>query len=176
LNSSGGAFHLATGRGVKRSIVVTVESGSDLVENLEEVAKKENLRNAVVLSGVGSLNKASFRNIETTPRSGADAGSRLLTKGPKMTVKNLDGPMEIISLEGNITRDEEDRPVLHLHGMVSDEEARVFGGALNKGCEVSRQVEIFIAEIDGVDVRRVLNHKTGSKNLVPGYAPKRGRT
>jgi len=171
LNSSGGAFYLAVGKGVKRSLVVTVESGSDLVETLEEVAKKESLRNAVVLSGVGSLNKASFRNIETTPRSDADAGSGLLTKGPKMTVRNLRGPMEIISLEGNITRDENDQPVLHLHGMVSDEEARVFGGALNKGCEVSRQVEIFIAEIDGVDVRRLLNPKTGSKNLEPKRAP-----
>ena len=161
------SFHLAVGRGVGRSIVVTVESGRDLLETLEEAARREGLRNAAVLSGVGSLNKVAFRNIETTPGRSADAGSQLLTKGPKMALKNLTGPMEMISLEGNITRDEDDKPVLHLHGMVSDEEARVFGGALNRGCEVSRQVEIFILEMDGLDLKRLIDEETGSRNLVP---------
>ena len=174
MGSRGGAFHLAIGSGVRRSIVVTIESGSDLLETLEEVAKRESLKNAAVLSGVGSLNKASFRNIETTPGRGADAGSQLLTKGPRMTLRNLSGPMEIISLEGNITRDDNDRSVLHLHGMVSDEEARVFGGALSRGCEVSRQVEVFILEMGGVELRRVLSPETGSKNLVPTVSLKRG--
>lgn len=70
----------------------------------------------------------------------------------------LDGPLEIVSLTGNITRKGAE-PYIHLHASFADREARLFGGHLTEAV-IGATCEMFITEYSGQIQRRVCE-KTG---------------
>ena len=53
-----------SGGNVKRSIIVALDSGEDLLESINAVIANEGIENGVVVSGVGSLSKARYHIVE----------------------------------------------------------------------------------------------------------------
>ncbi|MFC1533998.1 PPC domain-containing DNA-binding protein [Thermodesulfobacteriota bacterium] len=134
--------------------VMVIKSGADLESAILEAAEREGITCGVILSGVGSIDKVALANPRKT-HSGALS----------LSYMKMQGRVELLSLQGNISRGipitqptaemREDSINVHLHAMVSDVDGRVFGGALHSGNVVGRQVELIVASIGGVDMKRV---------------------
>jgi predicted DNA-binding protein with PD1-like motif len=77
----------------------------------------------------------------------------------------LDGPLEIASGMGNIAIDEKGEVVIHVHLVVSNEKGEAFGGHLMKDSYVGVTAELVLIEALSVNLRRVLDEKTGLKLL-----------
>jgi len=75
-------------------------------------------------------------------------------------VRSFDGPFEIVSGTGTISRDG-----CHLHISVSDKEGKVIGGHLKDGCQVGVTVEVAIEILEGISYKRILDQDTGFKEL-----------
>ena len=57
-----------TGEGkIGRIIVGKLKIGVDLLEGIEELARRENITTGVILSGIGALEKGVFRNAKFVP-------------------------------------------------------------------------------------------------------------
>ncbi|MEM2364527.1 MAG: DNA-binding protein [Candidatus Bathyarchaeia archaeon] len=154
-------YNLMSGK-IDEVIVAVVEAGSDIRSAIEEVAKKEGLASGIVLSGIGTLKRAVLRNPKTD------------SIPPEVSLIEIDGPVELLSLEGNISIGIPEGPDarggesinVHLHAIVSNKEGRTFGGSVASGNIVWRQVELVIARISGIALRRELEQKTKLTRLV----------
>jgi len=98
--------------------------GQDLYLELLKLAQAEKLEAAVILSAVGSLNKAAIRF--------ADQVDRTLVKGP----------VEIVSITGTISR-----AGSNVHISVSDHNGTTTGGHLTEGSSVYTTVEVVIMDL-----------------------------
>jgi predicted DNA-binding protein with PD1-like motif len=149
------AYELMEGR-IDRVLALVVESGGDLKSSIEEAAKSEGITSGAILSGIGTLERAVLRN----PKTGSIP--------PEVSMIRVEGPVELLSLEGNISigppegsgAEGAESINAHLHAMVSDRDGRVFGGSLAPGSIVWRQVELLIAKIGGIALKRELDPKT----------------
>lgn len=117
--------------------------GQDLKKELLFYAQTHRIHAGVILSAVGSLNKAHIR-----------------LSGGKDTVE-FNGPFEIVSLTGTLSTES-----LHMHLSFSDFEGRVRGGHLMEGCPVFTTVEILIQENQDLIFNRKFDEETGYNELV----------
>lgn len=120
------------------TISVRLSIGEDIVKALLELCEKENIGFARV-SGIGATSRATV-------------GFYNLQKGEYMP-KTFEGPMEMVSLLGNMTR-KDGKPYLHLHASFSGEDCNVVGGHLTEGI-IGVTAEIFVNIIDEEMNRRV---------------------
>ena len=91
-----------------RVIVMKIEPEKDLLTTLEDIAIKERIKTGIILSGIGSLKRALLRNLKNFPECfPIDDKDRFF--------KSIDGPLEILSLEGNIVEKEDGKIVVHAH-------------------------------------------------------------
>lgn len=122
--------------------VVRLTPGQDLKSEILGLAKRNDLRASVVLSGVGSLSKACLRY------AGAKEGTL------------LEGPFEIVAITGTLAHDS-----LHIHLAVADSQGRVLGGHLLDGCIVHTTCELSVLENKDVEFSRVADPQTGFNEL-----------
>jgi predicted DNA-binding protein with PD1-like motif len=139
---------------IERIVALTISSGGDLRSAVENAVKKEGIRCGVIISGIGTLEKMVFTNM----KSGAVP--------PEVTLVNMEGPMELLSLGGNISLELKEESgkakesiSVHMHAWCSDKEGRVFGGSIGAGNIVWLQVDVVIAEIGGLAFRREVNER-----------------
>lgn len=71
---------------------------------------------------------------------------------------------EIISLQGNLSTNQDGKPFFHLHGSFGDSDFGVIGGHL-QDLKVLVTLEMFIHRTDGLPLRRKLDDKTGIQLL-----------
>lgn len=121
-----------------RRFVIKVQPGQRLTEGMIAFARENEVKNAVILSAVGSMKNVRFRGIKT--------GARLPITGPRMHVHEIEGPLELLGLEGNIFPDCDGEPDCHLHIMVGKSSGEVVGGHLFDA-EVFASCEILISEV-----------------------------
>jgi len=115
--------------------------GDDLRRTLESLAGDG--PGSFVVCGFGSLVQARLRlaasDIETV----------------------LEGPFEILSLTGSVSRDG-----AHLHMAVADGSGRVTGGHVCYGNLVRTTAELLLAEPGDWEIGRAFDERTGYKELV----------
>ncbi len=126
------------------SLTFRLHPGDFLKEEIEKRTK--DVSAGVLLSVVGALENAQLRMAGATPNN--------------QVVKNVPGPLEIVSGTGTISSDG-----CHIHIAVADREGKVFGGHLKNGCRVGVTVEVVIGIFDDVVYKRVLDAKTGFQEL-----------
>ena len=124
--------------------VVRLDRGEEVVSCLSEICSREGIRLGMV-QGLGAADRVVIGLY--------DVGSRIYHK------TTLEGPMEITSLAGNISR-KDGAPYLHLHINVCDQQMHVLGGHLNE-CRISATAEIFIRAMAGEVGRRLDDAVTG---------------
>lgn len=100
----------------------------------------------ILLSIVGAVENANLRMAGSTPDS--------------QIMKTFDGPLEIVSGTGTISRDG-----CHIHVSFSDKEGKVIGGHLKDGCRVALTAEVVIGIFDDVIYQRTPDENTGFKEL-----------
>lgn len=125
-------------------VIVRIERGEEVMEQLACVVEEEKIRLGSV-SGIGACDYLECGVYDTDSK--------------KYHLHKMTGPMEITSLNGNITV-MNDMPYLHLHINICDEEQKAYGGHLNL-CKISGTCELFIDVLDG-SVDRELDPRTGT--------------
>lgn len=121
-----------------RSFVIKIEAGGRLFQRLVAFSRETGVMNAVIVSAVGSMKNVRFRGIKT--------GAKLPVTEPRMHVHQVEGPLELVGLEGNIFPDEEGNPDTHLHILLGKSSGEVVGGHLYEA-EVFASCEILLTEV-----------------------------
>ena len=136
---------------INKVIAVKIEPGKDLLECLVKIVNKMGVKTGVIVSAVGSLETGMLRNVKRFPeRFPIGRTDRLYSP--------IKGPLEILSLSGNISQSENGKTIIHAHLTVShvkDGEIQVLGGHLIEGNITYVMVEIFILELDVKMLRRL---------------------
>jgi predicted DNA-binding protein with PD1-like motif len=111
---------------------VTLEAGEDLFLALKGFFQKEKLKEAYVLTCIGSLEKVVLAYPKTKQIP------------PEIDHISLEGLFEINGISGNIKKEAGEIKV-HLHGSISKAGEEVNGGAMNEGTRVFKVAELVIA-------------------------------
>lgn len=129
-----------------KQITVRLQEGQFLREEIERITKEQDIRAGVILSLVGGVKNARLRmpKLETGEH----------------TIKDLDGPFEIVSGTGTVSPDG-----CHIHLSVSDRNGDCIGGHLKEGCAIFYTVELVIGIFEDVEYRRVMDADTGFEEL-----------
>lgn len=125
------------------TIIARMDKGEEVLEQLEVIAKKENIRLASV-SALGATNDITVGVFRTEEK--------------KYYANHFGGDMEIVSLIGTVST-MNGNYYAHLHMSAGDANGHVFGGHLNR-CVISATCEMVIQMIDG-EVDREFNEKVG---------------
>jgi predicted DNA-binding protein with PD1-like motif len=115
-------------RSVQRLVQFRARPEASLLAAIEEAARAEDIRTGVIVSGLGALKKAVFRNLKHFPkRYPVTPGDRLYLAVAQ--------PMELVSLTGWIAPREDGNPEIHAHfaaSLVKDETVVTMGGHLTE--------------------------------------------
>lgn len=112
------------------AVLVRLNPGDDVLEGLRAAVRENNIKNAVILAGVGSVISHHFHVIAST----VNPPKEYFTKG--------DAAADILNLNGMIINGR-----VHAHITFSNEKV-AYGGHLEKGCEVLTFSAITLAEVD----------------------------
>ncbi|MGM0771669.1 MAG: PPC domain-containing DNA-binding protein [Halobacteriota archaeon] len=131
---------------IGRVFTVRIDTGEDLLEELEGLSEKEEITSAFFIL-LGAVSRA---NLVAGPKENAIP--------PEPVWVNYSEPHEVIGT-GNIFS-EEGEPKIHLHTAAGR------GDHVNVGClrgesEAFMVLEVFIMEISGIDAKRVFNTAKG---------------
>ena len=123
----------------------------DLFGRLKEIMVERRLDRIVVLSGIGSLDDVTMRDLNDgiqRPIS-LDKTNEIIRKGP----------FELLSLEGSVVP-MDGAPVIHLHGVLGMPDGSVIGGHLFEA-RVFSTLELFVALVEGTDLHKHPSPVTG---------------
>jgi len=138
--------------------VIHIDRDEDLLESIKEYIAMKGIKNGVILTGFGTLDRARLHAINTV---GLPPYDEFVT---------LEGPIEVTSIDGIIANG-----VVHAHYEMSNREGS-FGGHLEPGCRTLYLNDVVLAEIEGMDMQfevepetnlRLLAIKSGSKTEGP---------
>ena len=146
-----------TGKGRMHRIVMgKLKVDVDLLEAIKELAKKEGVQTGIILSAVGALKKAIFRNLKVLP---AD----LKVEKHHRIYLELEQPMEIVSLTGWMAAREDGEIEVHAHlsaSTVIQDQVTTLGGHLTSGIITSIKVVVVIGVIEESNIRAGLDPRT----------------
>jgi predicted DNA-binding protein with PD1-like motif len=125
--------------------------GQDLFGRLTEIMGQHDLERVVVLSGIGSLQDVTMRDLK-------DGIGLPINLDKTNEIVNA-GPFELLSLEGSVVP-MDGNPIIHLHGVMGMPDGSVIGGHLFEGTVFST-LELFIAGVGGTDLRKQPSSTTG---------------
>lgn len=120
-----------------RRFIITIEPGTKITAALLDFARSKNLPFASLVSAVGSVRDVEFTDIQ--------AGAHLPMTEPRFKTHRLEGPLELISLEGNIASNAEKQLNGQFYILGSKSNGDVTGGRLVEA-EVFATCEIVLAE------------------------------
>jgi len=142
------------GRGrIDRIVMGKLKMDIDLLEGIQGLAKKEGIRTGVILSAVGALKKAAFRNLKMLPPD-------LKIEKHHRFYFELEQPMEIVSLAGWMATREDDNLEVHAHFSVStvmEDKVVTLGGHLIPGVITSVKVVVVIGVIEETNIKAGLD-------------------
>ncbi|MDD5327702.1 MAG: DNA-binding protein [Phycisphaerae bacterium] len=113
-----------------RVVVVRLRNGTDVLEGLQRFAEMQNIKNAVILSGIGSLTQYSVHVVNNT------------SFPPVNTYMKESGPSDLLNVNGYIINGR-----VHAHLTLSDDK-RALGGHLESGTKVFTFAIITIGVLD----------------------------
>ena len=125
-------------RRFENTLVIRMDRGEEICGTLAAICEKEDVELAEV-SALGAVDRAEMAIY--------DVPSKTFFR------KTFEGPMEIGSLVGSVTR-KDGKPYLHLHGVVCDSELAAHGGHI-ASMRVSATCEMIVRVFPGEVGRRM---------------------
>ena len=122
--------------------------GADLLMAIKEAVKAEGIRAGVIVSGLGALKKAVFRNLKWFPESYP------VTPEDRLYLE-VERPMELVSLMGWIAPQKDGGVEIHAHfsaSTVENEKIVTLGGHLTDGTICGIKVVIAILVLSDAQV------------------------
>ena len=142
------------GRGQMNRIVMgKLGVDIDLLQGIEELVKREGVRTGVILSGIGALKKATFRNLKILPPDFK------IEKHHRLYLE-LEQPMEIVSLTGWMATREDGEVEVHAHfsaSTVMEDRVVTLGGHLVSGTLTSIKVVIVMGVVEETNIKAGLD-------------------
>ena len=119
-----------------------MEPDDFLLESIKTLIRKENVKDAIVISAIGTLDEYRIHYVLTTGFP------------PKNKFEHWkDKPLELAHISGIIANGEP-----HLHVVISDSE-KAYAGHLEEGCRVLYLAEIAIIEVKGLNLKRIRDER-----------------
>ncbi len=115
--------------------VIRLKNGEDVLEGLESELKEANIKNGVIISGIGSTTSYHIHVVK----------SQKLPPGNVYFKK--DAPFDIVNMQGYIMDGR-----VHAHISLGDAKTgKQFGGHLEKGCDILTFCIITVIETEKLD-------------------------
>ncbi len=127
------------GEELGRIIILSFDRGEKLLEGIRDKLKELGIKNAVLLSAIGTFEKARFHRIKNTNQEAEDE------------FFTIESPMEFSSVDGIVADGEP-----HFHMTFQDLD-RAYAAHLEDDSIVCYLAEIVLAEIKGVRLTRIRN-------------------
>ncbi len=127
------------GEGFGRIVILSFDRGEKLREGIRDKLAELGIKNAVLVSAIGTFEKARFHRIKHT------------RERPEDEIFEVAGPMELSSVDGIVADGEP-----HLHMTFQDLD-RAYAAHLEDGSIVCYLAEVVLAEIKGVQLARIAN-------------------
>jgi predicted DNA-binding protein with PD1-like motif len=129
-------------------IIAKIGHGEELLPSLLQIARRHGISSGIIIGGIGMLKGAKL---------GFYGGAG------KYDEAVLEGPLELVSMQGNISRKGKET-VLHLHVALSDIKKNMKGGHL-LGATVHMVNEIKILRLNEIRLTRKRSGKSGLNEL-----------
>lgn len=153
-----GAYH-ASGR-MGRVVPLRLRRGTDLMNGLRQVCEQNGIKQGAILGGIGSLQKMTYQVLAPKPETTLGAGYT----DPQV----VQGPVEIVSLQGVVFQSEDGETLLHVHGTFSDRHGTVYAGHVVAGENpVLATLDGIVAEIADVKLVRRMDAEVGLGLFTP---------
>lgn len=128
--------------------------GTDFIKGIKKVCKDNHVMYGTIVAAIGSLNRAEF--IYAAPDKNAKIGIKYSESS------HIEGPLELLACQGMIGQTSDGQLSIHLHGLMSDPDMKVYGGHfLENGNPVLATLEIMIHENQGIRMIREQDDETG---------------
>jgi predicted DNA-binding protein with PD1-like motif len=122
---------------MKRVVLVRFKYNTDLLEGLRQAVKAEKIKNAVILSGVGSVTRYHVHAVSSS------------TLPAKLAYREQARPMDLIAVNGYVLDGR-----IHAHITMTDDQ-KAFGGHLHEGTTVFTFAIVTLGVLDdNVDLSR----------------------
>ena len=128
---------------IDNTYIIRLDKGEKVIEKLKDFCSKNGIR-AGYFFGIGSLDEAEL--------------AHYIVKTKKYTYQLYKQPLEIISLNGNITT-MSNEAYIHCHACLSDVNMEAIAGHLKEGI-VGATAEIILIKLDG-EIHREYDNETG---------------
>jgi len=119
---------------IRRIITVRINPGEDILLGLRQAVKEHSIRNAVVLTGFGSVRKSHFHVVMSNDLPPAESYPKSVQ------------PLDVVTIGGFIIDGR-----VHAHIDFSDER-NGFGGHLEEGCLALTFIVMALADLGDVNV------------------------
>jgi len=143
-----------------KMIPIRLRPGTDLMNGFKKVCEDNGVRQGSIMTAIGSLRKLTIQVL--VPNEKAKLGAAYTEP------QTILGPIEVLGVQGVIFETEAGEVALHLHGMFSDKDGKVYGGHLVPGENpVLATLDAVIGEV--ADARLTLRHdeETGLNHFSP---------
>ena len=135
-------------KNLKHILQFRIKPGADLLLAIKEAVEEKKIRAGVIISGIGALKKAVFRNLKQFPENYPVVPEDRL-------YLEVEKPMELVSLAGWIAPKKDGNTEVHAHfsaSTVENETVVTMGGHLTEGtlCGIKVVVAILVLADDNV--------------------------
>lgn len=130
---------------INNKYLIVLKKDEPIIESLLELCEKENIKNAV-FNGMGAVSFAKVGYFNPSAK--------------EYEFKEFNQPLEITSLTGNVML-VDDKPMIHCHITLGNENLNVFGGHLEEAV-VGVTCEIILHKLDS-EITRKLDKEFGLK-------------
>jgi predicted DNA-binding protein with PD1-like motif len=129
--------------------------GEDILPAIVEIAEEHDIRHAIIVGGAASLTRAHLRNVRRYP-------DEFPITDDVRIFSSVDGPLELLSLSGNISQTEEGSTYIHCHAAISvgQPDADALGGHLLPNTTVYSTAELSLIEVLGCEILRTDDQET----------------
>lgn len=152
---------LGSGR-LQRIVVARMKVGTDLLGGIQEAVRRERIEKGIFITGIGALRRAVFRNLRRFPKEfPVSDNDRLYLE--------INQPLELVSLTGHISPEENGEPNVHAHfsaSTVRGDTVVTLGGHLTEGTITSIKVAVAIAVIEEIPMKSTFSSHSKSDELV----------
>lgn len=140
-----------------RRFILKILPGHSLLDCIRQILRQENVRYAVILSAIGSVKNVRLHDIKS--------GAKLPITAARLTPHELEGPLELLGLTGNIVPGEGDHIFdCHLQIMAGKSSGDVVGGHMSDA-EVFATCEIVLVELIVEGIERHLSVCGGTPTI-----------
>lgn len=127
-------------------VIIRLEPERDVLAGIEEACRQYDLKNGVILSGLGGWRRAAYFEPTEFPDGRIGYGTAVVK----------DGLFSLISVSGLICHEEDGSVSPHVHVTLSYGDGTTFGGHLGYGSIVLTTTELVIGRVSQIGmVRRI---------------------